>query len=368
MLDKRWGLWYNAKSAIGCTFLKGELYLKKITIYELARELNMTPSMVSRALSPNGKVRADKRELVLQAAKKHGFVPNSFASRLSMKSIRIGIIIRTLFHVNCEKMIAAIKSAYNEICDYKIEYDIKLIDAHNERLEETQQTILSYADHDGLIVAGLSAEKYSPALNAFYEKNKNLVQVQAVNENLPCLFSSKHDEKTAAEMAAEFLSSCLKRSEQKNILLLTGDLNSALHKSAAEAFASACKKRGLCLVESFDMHDSEELLASTIGQIFDRHGEKIDGIYTTSGISAPLCEYLEKNGLSPFVVAFDTHSAIREYLKKGIVTATISQDVTGQMKNAFRALILYIVKGETMPKIIFSDIRLVLQSNSYLFD
>jgi len=360
-------LWYNAKVQ-SVALLKGGLLLEKITIYELARELNMTPSMVSRALSPNGKVRADKRNQVLEAAKKHGFVPNSFASRLSMKSIRIGVIIRTRSHVNCEKMVAAIKSAYNELRDYKIEYDIKIIDPHTEQFEETQQTILAYADRDGLIVSGLSAEKYAPALNAFYEKNKNLVQVQAANENLPCLFSSKHDEKTAAEMAAEFLSCCLKRSEQKNILLLTGDLNSALHKSAAEAFASACEKHKLCLVESFDMRDSEEFLKNSVADIFDRHGEKIDGIYITSGISAPLCEYLEKSDLSPFVVAFDTHSAIREYLKKSIVTATISQDVTGQMKNAFRALILYIIKGETVPKTFFSDIRLVLQSNIHLFD
>ena len=342
--------------------------MEKITIYELAKKLNMTPSMISRALSPSGKVKADKKALIVKEAEKYGFVPNSFASRLSMKSIRIAVIIRTKSKINTEIMQNALKSAFDSIRDYKVEYVVSLVDAINENEEETKKLILSYTDFDGLIVAGLSAKKYAPTLCAFYEKNKNLVQVQAVNSDIPCLFSSKHDEVLAANTAAEFLSCCLKRSESKNILLLTGDTSSALHKSALSAFEKACTIRGLTLTSTFDMRDSSEFLAENIDEIFKKPDRNIDGIYTTSGNSDPLFEYLEKNALQPFVVAFDTHSAVREYLSKGIVTATISQDVAGQMKNAFLSLVLYLVKGTEPEKTIFSDVRLALQSNIHLFD
>ena len=348
--------------------MKGAVLLEKITIYELAKKLDMTPSMISRALSPNGKVKADKKALIIKEAEKYGFVPNSFASRLSMKNIRIGVIIRTKSKINTEIMLSALKDAFDGIRDYKVEYDVSLVDATNENISDTEKLILSYADFDGLIVSGLSAKKYLPILSAFCEKNKNLVQVQAVNTDLPCLFSSKHDEVLAANTAAEFLDCCLKRCGSKNILLLTGDINSALHKRASDAFESACKSRGLSLVESFDMRDSNELLAQSIDGIFKKLDGKIDGIYTTSGNSSALFEYLYKNSLSPVVVAFDAHSGVREYIRKGVVTATISQDVGGQMKNAFLSLVSYLVKGVAPEKTIYSDIRLVMQSNLHLFD
>ena len=38
---------------------------KKVTIYSIAEELGYTPSMVSRALSENGKVSEEKRKKIL---------------------------------------------------------------------------------------------------------------------------------------------------------------------------------------------------------------------------------------------------------------------------------------------------------------
>ena len=85
--------------------------MSNVTIYTLAKELNMTPSMISRAFSPNGKISEKKRKLILEAANKYGFTPNKFASRLSMKNVRIGILINSRFPVNTDKMIAGIESA-----------------------------------------------------------------------------------------------------------------------------------------------------------------------------------------------------------------------------------------------------------------
>ena len=45
--------------------------MKGVTIYTIAKELNMTPSMVSRALNPSGRVDEAKRRLVLETAEKY---------------------------------------------------------------------------------------------------------------------------------------------------------------------------------------------------------------------------------------------------------------------------------------------------------
>ena len=80
--------------------------MSDVTIYTLAKELNMTASMVSRAFNPEAKINEEKRKLVLKTAEKYNFSPNKFASRLSMKTVRIAILINGVFAVNTDKMIS----------------------------------------------------------------------------------------------------------------------------------------------------------------------------------------------------------------------------------------------------------------------
>ena len=66
----------------------------------------------------------EKRKIILDAANKYGFTPNKFASRLSMKNVRIGILIYSRFTVNTDKMIAGIESAYEKLKDYNYDFEI----------------------------------------------------------------------------------------------------------------------------------------------------------------------------------------------------------------------------------------------------
>ena len=340
----------------------------EVTIYTLAKELNMTPSMVSRAFNPNAKINEDKRRIVLKAAEKYNFSPNKFASRLSMKSVHIGVLLNSTNPFIYEKMIAGVKDAHAELKDYKIQYDITHLNPLESTDSDIRKALERYKSYDGVIVTGMSAERYTELINELYEANPNVVQVQAINQEAKYLFASKHDETLASNLAAEFLHNCLKRSERKNILLFTGDMRSALHLSAANAFQGSCDALGLNLLSAVDMKDSEEYLASILDETFSLYGNQIDGIYITSGISGALCRYLEKKGYDIPFVAFDTHEDIKSYMKKDIISATIAQNVGNQMKMAFELLAKYLITGNECPKIVYTDIQLVLKSNMHQFD
>lgn len=339
-----------------------------ISIYTLAKELNMTPSMVSRAFNSSAKISEEKRKTVLDAAKKYNFTPNKFASRLSMKAVRIGILINSKFQVNSDKMVEGIKIAHEELKDYKVHYDITILNRFINDYSDFCQTLDRYKDYDGVILAGMSSDSYTNLINDLYKVNHNVVQVQAINQNANYLFASKHDEKTASALAAEFLYNCLKKSERKNVLLFTGDLKSNLHSNALEAFKESCGKLGLNLLTAVDMGDSEEKLAQIIPDVFGELGDKIDGIYITSGISNTLCRYLEENCYDIPFVAFDTYEDIKSYINKNIISATISQNVRNQMKVAFEMLVKHVITGADCPKNIYTDVQLVLKSNIHQFD
>lgn len=342
--------------------------MSKTTIYTIAKELNMSPSMVSRAFSPNAKIAAEKRALVLETAKKHNFVPNKFASRLSMQTITVGIIINSRFQVNTEKKISGAALAFESLKDYKISYDITVLNVTSSTADDYNRAFEKYKDCSGIILVGFSFEKHLHAINALYAHNPNIVQVQSVNHDANHLFSSKHNEKVASEMAAEFLYNCLRISPRKNILLLTGAKESQLHSRAEAAFKTACDTFGLTVFKSVDMNDSEECLQNILPEVFEKNGDMIDGIYITSGVSNSLCRYLEENKLYLPFVSFDIHPNIKHYLKKGIISATINQNLELQMYNAFTALVHYIIDGNPPPKIIYTDVQLVLKSNMHQFN
>ena len=342
--------------------------MAEITIYTLAKELNMTPSMISRAFSPNGKISEEKRKIILKTAKKYDFTPNKFASRLSMKTVQIGILINSRFPVNTDKMIAGIESAYEKLKDYKIQYDIAIMNSLEGEPENYIEVLYRYKNYNGVIVAGMSSEKYTNMLNEVCKENPNVVQVQAINKSVDCLFVSKHNEETSSYLAAEFLYNCLKSKERKNILLFTGDKDSALHSGAETAFKNACQEFGLCVLKSIDMKDNEKYFSEIISDILEKYIRETDGIYITSGMSSPLCRYIEENNIDIPFVSFDTYEDIKKYIKKGIISATIAQNVEKQMENAFEYLVKHIITGEAPQKTVYTDVQLVLKSNMHQFN
>lgn len=326
----------------------------------------MTASMVSRAFNPEGKINEEKRKLVLETAKKYNFSPNKFASRLSMRTIKIGILINSKFKINCDKMISGIKSAHELLKDYKIEYDITVFRSGEDDIADYEKTLSKYAAFDGIIVAGLSSNKYTSMLKKAYKTNKNIVQVQGINNETDYLFASKHNEETASSLAAEFLYNSLRFSKNKNVILFTGDRESTVHLLSEKFFKSACERFGLNIIECIDMKDSDDCLRRIVPEVFKKYD--VNGIYITSGISTSLCEYIEEKNLNIPFVGFDTHYKMKEYLAKDIVSATISQNVVMQMQSAFELLAKYIINGGSCEKTIYTDVQLVLKSNIQQFE
>lgn len=331
---------------------------EKITIYTLAKELGMSPSMVSRAFNPNARIAEDKRNLVLKKAQERGFSPNNMASRLSMKSIKIGVLSKCIFAPVSERLHSGILRAYEKLKDYKIEKKYVFLEDESDFEAEIQKL----SDCDGVIVVGLSAPIYLPLLEKLKHAVKNVVQLQSCNEDFDSLFDSKHSEKIASEMAAEFLSDCLRRSESKNVVFFTGNSESAVHKRAKEYFIAGARKGGLNILECIDMKDDSLLLKEKTKEVFEKY-RGIDAVYISSGNSVELCDFIKKEKKDVFLVTFDLYEEIEEYIRESVITATICQNLEKQGEAAFEALVNYLVKGEKAEKTIYTDVNLVMKAN-----
>lgn len=122
----------------------------RITIKDIARELNITPATVSRALSDHPEINLQTKQLVRLTAEKMNYTPNRIGAALqSGKSKLIGVMIPTVEHPFFGTVIHGISnlaSSYN--------YDV-LIYQSNESREYEEKGINTFirADVDGIIIS-----------------------------------------------------------------------------------------------------------------------------------------------------------------------------------------------------------------------
>jgi LacI family transcriptional regulator len=89
---------------------------KKSTISDIARELNITASTVSRALNDNPRISEETKKLVKDAAKRVGYQVNGVASALrSGRTHTIGVIVPTADRSFFASIVRGIEMAANRI-------------------------------------------------------------------------------------------------------------------------------------------------------------------------------------------------------------------------------------------------------------
>lgn len=134
---------------------------KAITIYDIAREAEVSPSTVSRVLTNNANVRPEKKERVLRLIEKYNFKPNALARGLAdTKSKIIGLLAADLrnpfyaaLYVECEK--AAHKAGYTLLAGNSLD----VMDQEKALLEKFQEQKV-----DAIIQVGGSVDDLSTNL------------------------------------------------------------------------------------------------------------------------------------------------------------------------------------------------------------
>ncbi len=343
---------------------------KKVTIYTLAEKLNMSVSAVSRAFTPNSKLSAEKRKIILEAADKYGYVQNKMASRLSQKPIRIGVIIRGRIEAYYHQMTEGIKAAFYEFKDYKVSYDLRNFKPNEFTVEKACKTLDEFLEknYDGVIVHGLYNQDMINKVNQITDAGIKVVTLHNDMVGTKRLFCSTTNIEFAASMVAQ-LFDILLPNNNRNIAVFTGSMQSPIHQGLIFNLSNFASRYQLNLIQPYDTLDIPSIAEKLIEEAFTTNDE-INGIYISSANSIPICRYLEKNKLEDkvVVIASDIFEELSQYMRKGIVKATIFQDPFSQGYNAFAKLFYHLTESEPIPPMVTTKPQIVLESNLPLYE
>ena len=158
-----------------------ELKRKKVSIYDIARVLNISGSTVSRALQDHPAISTEMKALVKKTAKEMNYKPNTMAVNLKRgKCNTIGVIVP---NINRNFFASAIEGIEEEV--NKMGYDV-LICHSQDQYEKEKKVIgsLSQGKVDGVIASIAAGTRDYAHFNSLEEYGIPLVLFDRVAEGI----------------------------------------------------------------------------------------------------------------------------------------------------------------------------------------
>ncbi len=250
-----------------------------ITIKDIARELNISVSTVSRALADNPLVKPATREAVKELAKKYHYKPNFTALSLrSNKTNTLGIIIPELVHEFFSLVIRGV-----EDFAYANGYNVLISSTHEsyEREVIDTKTMLN-GRIDGLLACISKETSDYDHFKEFVDRGIPLVFYDCICNEIKAP-KVVIDDFNAGYMAAKHLidQGC------KNIAYVGGPINLLINKNRFGGYQKALSEAGLNTHDDWIIHcktmDYEGGLSDTKDLI---KSKQIDGLFAATDMLA----------------------------------------------------------------------------------
>lgn len=201
---------------------------------DIAEELNLSISTVSRAINNTGRISDETRSRVQDAIKKYNYYPNKIAQSLRQRKTNIvGLIVPDIGDYFSD----VIEGAETELSANG--YSMLLADSHEDSIKEKQYINLMYQMHvDGLLLATVS-------------DNFDFVEKYAENHIPIVFFDNEPDDLKCCKVvlnnikATEIAVNHLVMLGHKHIALICGNTSESTARFRRDGFIQAMKKHNL---------------------------------------------------------------------------------------------------------------------------
>jgi LacI family transcriptional regulator len=162
-----------------------ELYImnKEVTIYDIAKALEISPATVSRALNNNSAVNENTKQRILETAKSLGYRSNLFASNLRrQKTNTIGVIVPILNSSFQSSVIAGIEKIANEAG-----FNIIISQSMEQPEKEVANAQMMFKNRvDGLLVSLSHSTENITHFEPFFDKGIPVIFFDRVADHNQC--------------------------------------------------------------------------------------------------------------------------------------------------------------------------------------
>ena len=261
-----------------------------VTIKDLARELKISASTVSRALKNHPDISQETKIAVNELAKKWNYQPNAVALSLKQRrSNTLGVIIPEIVHYFFSSVISGIEDVA-----YDAGFNV-IICQSNERYERevaNAKTLLA-SRVDGILI---SISKQTKEFNHLYNLRDNNVPLVFYDRIVPGLFADQViiDDLDASYRATKHLI----ETGRTKIVHFAGPQNLLIGQHRLQGYKTALEEAGIEIDNELIIEaDSFEKARLAIMKLFNRKKE-FDGLFAVNDLTAiGAMQTLQKRGV-----------------------------------------------------------------------
>ena len=342
---------------------------KKVTIYDVAKQLGISTATVNRAMNDKASVSEKTRKLVMETAQEMGYRPSKTAASLKRNPKRIAVLLPDTVYGYLAEVERGIRRASDDLADYSVYCEMFKVTAEETRPFIDKLYELAEQEFDGIIILPPSNEsEVSGVVKELREKTDLIfATVTSDLEGSDRLFSIQNNGRMAGKMAAELLGMLADR--EKPVVMVTGQLTSQVHRNTMEGFREGSESFGLKFSGVYEHHDNLREAYDLAKVLVDQYPD-LGGIYFGTANSVAFCKRLQELGYAGkiSIVASDVFPDIAALMRERVIKATIFQNPFLQGRLAVRYLYEYMAEGRQFENdVIRLDPQIVLRSNLPLY-
>ena len=314
----------------------------KKTIYDIAKELGVAPSTVSKALNGGTGVSEKTRKKIIRYANKVRYIPNASASLLKTKrSYSIGIIFSEELNIGLEHyFFSSVIQSFKDHVE-KEGYEIQFVIKHVGKTEMTYLEFCRYKNLDGVFI--IVADSTDKDLDELINSDIPCVTTDMINDNV---YTVMTDNVFGGKLAVQKLYDL----GHRRIGHIAGPVHSIAGKERIEGFKLGMKEVGLECTDDLIMYADQFSFVDgyrAVTQFFTLKERPTALFVGSDDIAMGVIKRLRENGFKVpedvAVIGFDDHPFVK-YFEPAISTLKQEKHLLGI--EAAKYLIDCIEKGE----------------------
>jgi LacI family transcriptional regulator len=313
----------------------------RLTLSDVARETGFSTATVERALNRRPGVRIRTREIVVDAARRLGYVSDgsSFAGpRAESAPVRLEFILpeeSNMFMRALHGQLEA-QAALRE----HVEVRVTAIEGFSpDRLAQALAKVPGAAQGAGIIA--LDHPTVREAIRAVSEAGVKVVTLASDILHVPRIAYVGIDNRAAGRLAGYLLGRFLGASERRKVALFAGSLSYRGHEEREMGFRHIVREEfpNLEIVELREVRDDAETAYAEATQLLTRH-QDLAGIYNIGAGNEGIARALDiaASPTRPVYVAHELTAHTRARLLDGTLDAVIDQNPRVEAREALNIL------------------------------
>ncbi|MCF0057583.1 LacI family DNA-binding transcriptional regulator [Dyadobacter sp. CY356] len=334
---------------------------REITIYDIARILEISPATVSRALNNHPAINIKTKLLISEKAHELGYRSNTFASNLRRRSTHtLGVIVPRLNSHFMSAVLAGMEEEANE-SGYNLLISQSL---ESEKKEIANAKTMFNSRVDGLLVSVAYDTDSFEHFETFINRGIPILFFDRIIDHPKCSNVVIDNEFAGFEATSHLINQgCTK------IMHVTGNLKRNVYSERLKGYQNSLSQNGLLFQDDFVMiTDLSQEAGKLVAQKIDEMEVKPDGIFISNDICAVSCmqSLKEKGYIIPddiAVVGFN-NDPISEVIVPNLTTVYYPGKQMGEI--AIRSLVNHlkrIQKIDVASKIVLQS-KLIVRGSS----